>query len=92
MILHQSKNSFTKNIDLNVKIGKTFISKKNSYKYFRIVIDRNLKCSEHIDNIKTKLHQTLGVLYKTRHFINEKALSLIFNSLPMGNVRYSLLC
>ena len=33
MILHQSKISFWKKIDLNVKIGKTVITKTNSYKY-----------------------------------------------------------
>ena len=42
MILNQSKNSFWKNIDLNVKIGKANIKKTNSYKYLGINIDRNL--------------------------------------------------
>ena len=92
MLLHQSKNSFWKNIDLTVKIGKTVIKKTNSYKYLGINIDRNLNWSEHIETIKTKLQKTLGVLYKTRHFLNEKALYLIFNSLFMSNVRYGLLC
>ena len=64
MILHQSKNSFWNNIDLNVKIGKTDITKTNNYKYLRINIDRNLNWSEHIETIKTKLQKTLGVLYK----------------------------
>ena len=42
MILYQSKNSFWKNKDPNVKIGKTVISNTNSYKYLGIIIDRNL--------------------------------------------------
>ena len=75
MILHQSKNSFWKNIDLNVKIGKTVITKTNSYKYLGIITDRNLTWSDYIDTVKTKLQKiTLSVLYKTRHFLNEKAL------------------
>ena len=57
IILHQSKISFWKNIDLNVKIGKTFITKAISYKYLGTIIDRNLKWSEHIEIIKTKLHK-----------------------------------
>ena len=65
MILNQSKNSFLKNIDLNVKIGKANIKKTNSYKYLGINIDRNLNWSEQIETIKTKLQKTLGVLYKT---------------------------
>ena len=47
MILHQSKNNFCKNIDHNVKIGKTDI-KKNNYKYLGINIDKNLNWSEQI--------------------------------------------
>ena len=39
MILHQSKNSFWKNVDLKVKIGKTIITKTKSYKCFRTIID-----------------------------------------------------
>ena len=70
MILHQSKNNFWKNIDLNVKIGKTDIKKTNNFKYLGINIDRNLNWSEQIETIKTKLQKTLGVLYKTRHFLN----------------------
>ena len=34
----------------------------------------------------------MGVLYKTRHLLNEKALYLIFNPLFVSNVRYGLLC
>ena len=38
MILHQSKNNFWKNIDLNVKIDKTDIKKTKSYKQWRHVV------------------------------------------------------
>ena len=41
---------------------------------------------------KIKITKTLSVLSKTRHFLNEKALYLIFNSLFISNVIYSLLC
>ena len=92
MILHQSKNSFWKNIELNVKIDKKVITNSDSYKYLEIILDRNFKLTEHIEAIKTKLQKTLGVLYKTRHFLNEKILYLIFNSSLMSIVRYGLLC
>ena len=50
MILHLSKSSYWKNIDLNVKIGKTV--KTDSYKYLRIILDINLKWTEYIETIK----------------------------------------
>ena len=33
------------------------LKKTDSYTYFRILIDRKLKWSEHIDTIKTKLQK-----------------------------------
>ena len=68
MLLHPLNNKLWKNINFNVKIGKTVIQMINSYKYLGIIIDSNLNWSEHIESIKTKLQKTLGVLYKTRHF------------------------
>ena len=53
MLLHQSKNSFLKNTDLNINIGKTFIKKANGYKYLGVFIVRNLNWTEHIETIKT---------------------------------------
>ena len=92
MILHQSKTVFVKNIDLNVTIGKIFITETNSYKYLRITKDRNWTSTEHIDTLKNKVTKTLSVLYKARNFLTEKALYLVFNYLFMSNVRYGLLC
>ena len=41
-----------------------------------ITLDINLKWTGHIEAIKIKLQETLGVLCKTRHLLNEKALYL----------------
>ena len=44
--------------------------------------DRNLKWSEHIETIKTKLQKkNIGCIIIIIHFLNEKVLYLIFNSL-----------
>ena len=80
MNLLQSKNSLRKNVGVNVNIDKTVIKNTDSYKCSGKILDRNLKLTEHIETTKTKLQKKLGVLYKIRHFLNEKALYLIFNS------------
>ena len=55
-------------------------------------MDNNLKWTEHIKLLKTKLSKAIGVLYKTRYFMIEKFMYLIFNSLFMSHIRYGLLC
>ena len=52
-----NENSFCKSIYINVKTGKTVITKTNSYRFLGIIINRNIKLSEHIDTIKTKLQK-----------------------------------
>ena len=52
-----NKNSFCESIYINVKTGKTVITKTNSYRFLGIIINRNIKLSEHIDTIKTKLQK-----------------------------------
>ena len=75
MILHQSKNSFWKNIDLNVKIGKTDVKKTNNFKYLGINIDRNKNWSEQIETIKTKLQKNT---YKKISYVNFLLLFVTF--------------
>ena len=50
-----------------------------------VIIDSILNWSEHIETPKTKLLKSIGVLYKTRYYLNEKSLHLIFNSLFMSH-------
>ena len=66
-----------KNISFDVKIGKTFVKYVDIYKYLGKVIDSKINWPEHVDAIKTKLLKTIGVVYKTGYFVNEKSLYLI---------------
>ena len=92
MLFHPIRTTFWKNINFDVIIDKTIIKKVYSYKYLGVIIDDNLNWSEHIETLKNKLLKTIGVLYKTRYYLNEKSLYLIFNSLFMSHVKYGLLC
>ena len=92
MLFHSGKIDIWKNINLDIKIGNSTIKKVNNYKYLGVTIDSNLKWSEHIEALKTKLLRTIGILYKTRYYLNQNSLYYIFNSLLMSHVRYGLLC
>ena len=57
-----------------------------------VIIDDNLNWSEHIKTFRNKILKTIGVLYKTRYYLNEKSLFLILNSLFISHIKYGLLC
>ena len=42
MFFHPVKTNFWKNINFDVKIGKTIVKKVDSYKYLNVIIDSNL--------------------------------------------------
>ena len=63
-----------------------------NYKYSGVILDNSLNWAEHIEMLKSKLLKAVGVLYKTRYFLNEKPLYLILNSLFMSDIWYGLLC
>ena len=60
MSITSIKNNFWKTIDRNVKIGKKVITNTDSYKYLGTILDKNLKWTEHIETLKTKLQNTVG--------------------------------
>ena len=77
---------------LNLFCLKFIYKKVYNHKYLGVIIDDNLNWSEHIKTLKNKLLKTIGVLYKTRYYLNEKSLFLIFNSLFISHIKYGLLC
>lgn len=92
MLFHSGKMDIWKKINFDIIIGSSTIKKVNNYKYLGVTIDSNLNWSEHIEALKTKLLKTIGILYKTRYYLNQNSLYYIFNSLLMSHVRYGLLC
>ena len=92
MLFHSCKTEVWKYTNLDIKIGNSSILKVENYKYLGVTIDSNLNWYDHIEAVKTKLLKTIGILYKTRHFLNQNSLYYIFNSLLMSHVRYGLLC
>ena len=53
------------------------MKKVDSYMYLGVIIHSKVNSPEHVDTIKTKLLKTIGVVYKTGYFVNEKSLYLI---------------
>ena len=53
---------------------KPVVKMVKSFKYLGAIIDKNLSWAEHIEIVKSKLLKAIGVLYKTRYFLNKLSL------------------
>ena len=87
----KSKKYHNINFQLKFKDG-TLIEKVKEYKYLGLIIDEELNWKPHIKSLKSKLSQSLGILYKLRHLTNKRVLYTIFQSLFMSRLNYGILC
>ena len=60
-------------------------------KYLGVKIYEHLTCKPHIDGISTKLNKANAVLSKIRHFVDEKALKVIYHAIFESHLYYSSL-
>ena len=79
------------NLKLYVGINKE-IERVSQYKYLGLIIDDQLTWNPHIKYIKGKLSQSLGLLYRTRKYLDRRSLILILHSLFISHLQYGILC
>ena len=53
-----------------------------------VKIDSNLSWNEHIHNIHTSISRNTGILYKLKHFLSERSLLILYNSLILSHIIY----
>ena len=67
------------------------IEKTDSYKYLGIMVDDKLNWKLQIKSMCSKLSSVCGIISKVRHYLDRKALMLIYNSLFDSRLRYAIL-
>ena len=102
--LNESKTKFTffhkprekDNLPLKLptlKINQKEIKRTSSIKFLGIMIDENLSWNDHIQIIENKLSKNVGLLYKAKSFLSEKAITSIYfpffhSYLTYGNIAW----
>ena len=93
MVFHPKKYKYKKLTNLKLKLDSdNEIEQVKQFKYLGLIIDQDLSWKSHIKYITTKLSRTLGLLYKTRHFMDKKCRLLLFNSLFLSYIQYGIIC
>ena len=92
-MLFLTKSEVWKNLDnFKLRIGNSQLEKVEKYKYLGLIIDSKLTWEDHGKYLSSKLSKTLGILFRTRNYLNKRSLFLIFNSLFLSHLRYGLIC
>ncbi len=80
-----------RNLDLSPfapKMGNLPIEHKKVAKFLGVLVDNKLSWKQHISAIRTKMSRYIGVLYKLKHILPQKARILTFNSLVQSHLNY----
>ena len=55
--------------EFTLTIKEKDLERVNSYKYLSVIINETLSWTDHVDHIKTKVSQRLGVLQRIKHLL-----------------------
>ena len=93
MLFHPRSKIWGNLSTMKLKIGQSeYLEKVEQYKYLGLIIDSQLTWAPHIKHLTSKLAKTIGVLFRTRHYLNRQSLFIIFNSLFLSHLRYGIIC
>ena len=81
-----------RDLSLRISIGECLLERVYEYKYLGLIIDTKLTWVPHIKYLSSQLSKTLGIMYRTRHYLNLQSLYLIFHSLFLSKIKYGILC
>ena len=74
--------------DLNIPIDGQKLERVNVMKYLGVFLDEYLSFSEHISEICCKSSKKLGILRKSREFLDQKTSLLLYKSLVVPYLDY----
>ena len=72
-----------------ILMNGTVISEVFEHKFLGVVIDPKLKFNKHIVTIASKISKSIGIFYKTRFFLSENLLKMLYNSLIYPYLLYA---
>ena len=72
-----------------LSINNTKIKQTSSLKFLGVLIDETLSWKVHINTLESKLASTIGLLYKTRTFLNLQCRRLLYFSFVHSHLSYA---
>ena len=86
------KASQSENIPLKLPtliMNNIILKQKDSLKFLGVLIDETLSWKNHINVLESKLASAIGLLYRSRRFLNLSSRLLLYNSLVHSHLSYA---
>ena len=89
MVFHSPQRRSTPNLNLN--INDIPISQTTHFDFLGLVVHETLNWKPHVNKVATKLSKLIGVFKRIHKFLPTSTLLLIYNSLFLPHLNYSVL-
>ena len=89
--IYAFSNAPEKGSHLLFSIDRMHIERVTEFNFLGLIIDSNLNWKAHLSAIGTKISRVIGLLRKLKYIFPKQVLHLIYNSLIMPHLNYSLL-
>ena len=77
--------------DLYVELNNIAIQEIEYIKYLGVYIDKKLKFTKHIEYTAKIISRNIGIIARTRHYIDKKTTLLLYNALVLPHLNYCCL-
>ena len=67
-------------IDNSIQMNDSIINSASHLKYLCVIIDSKLNRIPHIAYVKNKIYKGIGIMFKTRDYLNKKCLSNLYHT------------
>ena len=91
MLFHNRQKNIESVIP-KLTINNHNIERVTDFNFLGLTIDQHMSWNNHINKISVKITKTIGILSRLKRFLPQKILLMIYNSLIMPHIQYSILC
>ena len=78
-------------LNINLKIVDTYLERTNEFDFLGLIINENLNWNAHINKILNKTSRAIAILKRLHKLLPTSTLLLIYNSLLLPHISYSIL-
>jgi len=76
--------------DFTAQMNDNTIFQTSFTKYLGVYIDDKLIWSDHFTNLEKTISRSVGIFYRIRHYLNDRALKSLYFSIVYSNLQYAI--
>ena len=76
---------------VQVNLAGSLIQQTNVVKYLGIMVEENMKWEAHVMHISRIISRNIGIINRSKHFLNKEYLQLLYNAMVLPYINYCCL-